>query len=464
MVYQGLNLNLYKYFENLPTSGTIIFSLAIILMAGFGISRITKLFKMPNVTGYILAGLLIGPYVLGLIPPTIIEGMSFLSDIALAFIAFGVGRFFKKEILKKTGGKVIVITIFEALLAGFLVTLVMGFAFPKEGWDFALLLGAIATATAPASTVMTINQFKAKGDFVDTLLQVVALDDVVCLLIYSLATAIVGVIRSGGTIEWTDIVLPLVYNLLFILGGFLCGFLLKFLLKKRGQNNRLIIVCMMLCTITGIASFVNISPLLSCMVLGATYINLTDDEIIYQKVSNFTPPIMLTFFVLSGMKMDLSSFATIGIMGIVYFLVRIVGKYSGAYLGCLTVKKEKKTRDFLGLGLIPQAGVAIGLAFMGERMLPPEIGSRFLSIILCSSVLYEMTGPLLAKFALIKSGAIAPEMLHNKKVIHENLVDDINQNSQIIDDKNNVCYPEEAALPMVIEDQSLDNKSPRDNT
>lgn len=438
MFLDGLNLDLYQYYNQISETGTILLSLGIIMIAGFGISRITKLFKMPNVTGYIIAGVLIGPYVLSLVPPNVINGMSFISDIALAFIAFGVGRFFRKDVLKKTGPKVIVITVFEALLAGILVTLAIGLIFPKLGWNFALLLGAIATATAPASTMMTINQYKAKGDFVDTLLQVVALDDVVCLLVYSLVSAIITATNQNGSVQAWDIIGPIIYNLAFIILGFLLGFLLKFLLAKRGQNNRLIIVCVFLLVISGCCNLLNISPLLSCMVLGATYINITDDEIIYTKVNNFTPPIMLCFFVLSGMKMDLSSFATIGLIGVTYFLIRIIGKYGGAYLGCLVTKKDKKVRDYLGLALIPQAGVAIGLAFMGERMLPAEIGSTFLSIILCSSVLYEMSGPLLAKFALFKSGAIEPSLRTNKAVKEINLVDDIESNKDIVNVNENM--------------------------
>ena len=212
-----MDLDLFRFYDGKGGS-TILIALAIVFLSGFLLSKITKMLKLPNVTAYILAGVLIGPCVLDLIPPKIIDNMSFLSDLALGFIAFGVGRFFKKEVLKNTGVKVIIITCFEALLAGVLVTLAVYLLFPKMGFNFALLLGAIATATAPASTMMTINQYKAKGEFVNTLLQVVALDDVVCLLAYSIVAAIVSG-SASGKIDAMQIVLPILYNVLFMIAG-----------------------------------------------------------------------------------------------------------------------------------------------------------------------------------------------------------------------------------------------------
>ena len=412
-------LEVYKIYDGLGVA-TVLIALGIMFLAGFALSRLTKLLKLPNVTGYIIAGVLIGPYVLNMIPSQVSDGMKFLSDLALGFIAFGVGKFFKKNVLKSAGIKTIIITIFEALLAGLLVTLVIGICFPNLGWSFALLLGAIATATAPASTMMTINQYKAKGEFVNTLLQVVALDDVVCLLVFSVVTAIVTGTNGEG-IDVLSIMLPILYNIGFIFVGLLSGFLLGFLVRKRSSNSQLIIAVALICMISGACIVLNISPLLSCMVFGATYINFTKDEKLFKYIDHFTPPVMLLFFVMSGMNMDLSSFATVGLVGVVYFIVRIVGKYGGAYLGCLVTKKSPQVKNYLGLALIPQAGVAIGLAFMGERMLPDGVGSTFLSIILCSSVLYEMAGPGLAKLALFKSGAIRKDQ---NPVIDSNLIID----------------------------------------
>jgi len=409
----GTNWNLYSLYSQYGEVPTILIGLAIILFTGFLVTRLTKLLKLPNVTAYITAGILLGPWVLGAVDPVIISHMSFLSDVALSFIAFGVGRYFSLATIKATGKKVFLITILESVLAGILVTLVIGFAFPDKGWSFALLLGAIATATAPASTMMTIRQYQAKGEFVNILLEVVSLDDAVCLICYTLAITVINS-TQGGNSTTMDIVMPIVWNVVFIAVGLLFGYVhSKLMSPKRSTDNRLILTLAMLLTIDGACAIVGISPLMACMVFGATYINLKKDQVLYTQMDAFAPPIMCIFFVMSGMNMDFGEFAIVGAIGIVYFFVRILGKYAGAWLGCRVYREEKKVRNNLGLALIPQAGVAIGLAVLGQRMLPVEIGNEFYAIILCSSVLYEMIGPGLAKLALVKSGAICMESLKN---------------------------------------------------
>lgn len=178
---------MFDMFSNLEHEVSVLLALAVILCAGFLVTRLTKMLHLPNVSGYILAGIFIGPHFLHIIPEALADNMDFVADIALAFIAFGVGKFFKRDALRTTGARVLVITIMEALLAGMLVAAAMLLLFDSD-WKLALLLGAIATATAPASTVMTINQYHAHGEFVDTLLQIVALDDVVCLLVFSIGS------------------------------------------------------------------------------------------------------------------------------------------------------------------------------------------------------------------------------------------------------------------------------------
>ncbi|WP_024345790.1 cation:proton antiporter [Lacrimispora indolis] len=395
----------------------VLSSLSVILLSGFLFTRITKLAKLPNVTGYIVAGVLIGPYILNLIPHEMVENMGFISDIALAFIAFGVGRFFKKEAFKETGMGVIVITLSEALLAGIFVTLSVHYIFHLS-WGFCLLLGAIATATAPASTMVTIRQYHARGNFVNTLLQVVALDDAVCLIAFSLASAYVSA-NVGENISVSEITMPIVYNIGALVIGFISGAILsKLMTPKRSEDNRLILTISLLLGIAGLCAAADISPLLSCMLFGATYINMTKDKELYKQVERFTPPILSIFFVVSGMSLDISSFSTLGVIGVTYFVIRIAGKYLGAYLGCMMAKTPKAIRNYLGLALIPQAGVAIGLAFLGRRVLPDSMGNMLLTIILSSSVLYELIGPACAKIALIYSGSIKKDKLsaHRKKI------------------------------------------------
>ncbi|MCH3909401.1 MAG: cation:proton antiporter [Bacilli bacterium] len=417
-IFVGTNWNLSQYYSQFGEVPSVLIGLSIMLFTGFLVTRLTKLLKLPNVTAYIIAGVILGPWVLGAIDTSVITHMSFISDVALSFIAFGVGRYFKISTIKETGPGVFLITLLESVLAGVLVTLVIGFAFPSKGWNFALLLGAIATATAPASTMMTIRQYGAKGNFVNVLLEVVSLDDAVCLICYTLAITVIN--ADSGSSSAMDILMPVIWNLAFIGLGFLFGFIHSRLMSpKRSPDNRLILTLAMLLILDGACAIVGVSPLMSCMVFGATYVNVKKDQEIYSQMDIFAPPIMCLFFVMSGMNMDFASFAEVGLIGVIYFFVRILGKYGGAYLGCLATREEKKTRDYLGMALIPQAGVAIGLAVLGQRMLPTEIGNEFYAIIICSSILYELIGPGLAKLALIKSGSISREALQNPPLVKE---------------------------------------------
>lgn len=403
-----------------PQVSTIIISIAFMLLFGFAMTRITKLLKLPNVTAYILAGILIGPYCLGLVPQRVIDGMDFLSDIALAFIAFSTGEFFRLSTLKKSGARVMVITVLEALLAS-VVVFIVTFCVLRLELAFSIVLAALASATAPASTVMTIRQTGAKGDFVDTLLQVVALDDIVGLVAYSIAISVAVSSKTGtGAFHVWDIVKPLLINLgVFALGG-VFGVLMKLMMpKKRSTDNRLIISVALLFSFCGICTLLDISPLLGCMSMGTVYINITDDDKLFKQLNYFSPPILLLFFVRSGMnfKLDvlISPSGAVGttpllVIGVLYFLFRIDGKYAGAFLGCLAVGKPKQTRNFLGLALIPQAGVAIGLAALGARTLGGEDGVALNTIILASSVLYELIGPACAKLSLYLSGSYSTKL------------------------------------------------------
>lgn len=390
--------------EIVGTAG-ILLALCIILIAGFVFTRLTNLLHLPKVTGYIVVGVLIGPCVLKLIPAQMVTNMDFVSDIALGCIAFGIGKFFKLEDIKKTGGEILFITAAESLTAGFLVFLVTRYVFHTSA-DFALLLGAVATATAPASTIMTIKQYHAKGNFVRILLQVVALDDAVCLLAFSAASAIVTA-DFNGQLSPKAILLPLLYNILAFLLGAVCAFLLsRIITPARSKDSRIILLLACLLGISGLCALVEVSPLLACMVFGTLYANVTKDKKLFRQLDNFTPPIMSLFFIESGMKLDIFSLQTAGIIGIVYFITRIAGKYAGAWISCRLTHIDKKVGNYLGLGLIPQAGVSIGLAALGQRILPPAVGRQLLTIILSSSVLYEMIGPACAKFAILRSGSV----------------------------------------------------------
>jgi Kef-type K+ transport system membrane component KefB len=390
-------------------AAAVILSLSAILLAAFLLTRITKKLRLPNVTGYIFAGVLLGPYVLKVVPTVILGRMDFVTDIALAFIAFGTGKYFKFSALKKSGKQTVIITVFEALMAAVVISLTMIFVFHLSV-PFSILLGAIGCATAPASTIMTIRQYKAKGKFVNMILQVVALDDAVALIAFSVCAAIAQAMESDGGFSASVIVLPIIINVLAVGLGIFGGWVLSKLINdNRSYDHRLVVVVAILLALTGFCTALDVSPLLACMALGTAYMNLSGNKKLFKQVNKFTPPLLAIFFVLSGMRLDIPSLATAGIIGVVYFFVRIIGKYIGSYFGALVSHSDKSIRNYLGLALIPQAGVSIGLAALGQRILPTESGLMLSTIILSSAILYEMVGPAAAKASLILSRCIGRE-------------------------------------------------------
>ena len=454
---------------------SVVISIAFMLLFGFAMTRITKLLKLPNVTAYIITGILLGPFCLNIVPSTVTDGMEFLADIALAFIAFSTGEFFKFETLKKNGGKVVIITILESVLASILIFCLTYFMLGLD-LAFSLVLAALASATAPASTVMTIRQTGAKGDFVDTLLQVVALDDVVGLILYSVAISIALAIAPGAeAFSINNIIIPIATNIVVLLAGALFGAVMKLLMpQKRSTDNRLIILISLLFAFCGICALLDVSPLLGCMSMGMIYINITNDDKLFKQLNYFSPPILLLFFVRSGIcfKLDAlvntsSAVGSVSLLtvGILYFIVRIIGKYIGAYLGCLVTKKDSKVRKYLGLALIPQAGVAIGLATLGARTLGGKIGNALQTIILASSVLYELIGPGCAKLALYLSKSysdkledLVPESEvteeEEKKTEIELLIDRIHKiQEELPEHGENVLSDEEQAFLDAAEEQ-----------
>ncbi|MGI6116415.1 cation:proton antiporter [Luoshenia tenuis] len=383
----------------------VVVCLAAILLAAFFMTRLTKKLRLPNVTGYILAGVFIGPCMLSLIPQAAIDNMDFVTDIALSFIAFSVGKYLRWDNLKKNGSHVLIITLFEALVAAAVVTVTMIAVF-RLPVSFALLLGAIASATAPASTIMTLRQYHAKGQFVDILLAVVALDDVVALVAFSACAAVAQGLAGEG-FSLATVLEPILLNFAAIgLGGLLGYALHKVIDANHTKDTRLMVAVAMILVVTGFCSALDLSPLLACMALGAVYINAGKQQEIFSQVDTFAVPVLAIFFVLSGMRLDLTALSSAGVIGIAYFLVRILGKYAGCFAGAALSRAPKAVRNFMGLGLIPQAGVAIGLALLAQRILPAETGGLLSTIILSSSVLYEMIGPACAKGSLFLAHVI----------------------------------------------------------
>lgn len=288
--------------------------------------------------------------------------------------------------------------------------LLLGLSLP-----FSLLLGAIGCATAPASTIMTIRQYKAKGHFIDTILQVVALDDAVALIAFSVCAAIVQATAGEGGLNMTQLLLPIFFNIVALLIGGGSGWLLsKLIHERRSKDHSLVLACVCIMGVAGFCSTMNVSPLLACMASGTIYINTSGNKHLFKQLNQFTPPLLVMFFVLSGMRLSLPSLISAGFVGVIYFLVRIVGKYLGSTLGALVTNATPEIKKYFGLALIPQAGVSIGLAVLGQRMLPAASGEMLSTIILSSGILYEMVGPACAKAAIRLSGSIPAKKAETK--------------------------------------------------
>lgn len=428
----------------------IFLYIAGLLLAGLFSTRLMKLVKLPNVTGYIITGILMGPFVFGLlfnggdfanannasVSPiySYINNMGWVNNIALGFIAFSIGSSFKLSALKKVGKRVIVITILESLFASVCVLLALmalHFVFPDAiPWPLVLTLGAIASATAPAATLMVIKQYKAKGPVVSTLLPVVALDDASALILFAILFQIAKTLAVGGAFDLYEMLAkPFIEILISLAIGAVFGIIVSLschLFKSR--TNRLIwaifsifgsVGLYYLFELPSLGSF-ELSSLLMCMVAGAFFCNMRNDSsITFEFMDRFTAPIFMLFFVISGASLDLTIFASkdgllILLAALIYAVSRVIGKWLGAYSGAKMTKAEPTVQKYLGFCLVPQAGVAIGLATTAGSTLTESdgassVGALIVAVVLTSTLVYELTGPFITKAALTKAGEIAHE-------------------------------------------------------
>jgi len=380
--------------------------LAIALFLGLFSSKVMKKVNLPNVTGYIIIGLIAGPYALKLIPLQVVEDFSLISDIALGFIAFSIGSEFKLSYLKKVGKSTTIIAVAAALAATVLVDLAL--IITGNDLAFSLVLGSIAAATAPAATLMVVRQYKAKGPVTDTLLPVVAIDDAVALIIFGISVAAAKAIQSHGNVSLLATLLePVIEIGGALIFGAILGMILVYLTKWfTGRGNRLSSTLAMILVCIGLSNVLGFSSLLACMMMSAVYVNLSK---VYRKVfeliDRMTPPIFILFFFISGANLDLSILPSVGFIGALYIVFRVVGKIAGSAIGAKIAHAEPVVSKYLGYTLIPQAGVAIGLASLAMTVVP-QYGVQIRTIVLCATVVYELTGPVITKLALIKAGEI----------------------------------------------------------
>ena len=399
-------------------------------------TRAVKPLNLPDVTAYLLAGVLVGPYCLGalgveglgFVTLEAVEAMGLISEVALGFIAFSIGNEFRLEDLKHIGRQVLVVGVVQALAAAVLVDaalLTLHLIAPdKLSAAQAITLGAIATATAPAATLMVVRQYKAKGPLTDLLLPVVALDDAVGLVVFAVSFGVARTLVSGTVDLISVLVTPLVEIVASLLLGAILGALLTQLEKMFHSNtNRLnlVIAFVFLTASLSMLEFhvgpihVSFSSLLVCMMLGTVFCNLCPlSHDLMEKSDKWTSPLFALFFVISGAELELSVFADLAIVGIglVYILFRSLGKYCGARVSTRWIHCPAPVCKYLGITLLPQAGVALGMC-MTARQLGPE-GDLIRNIILFSVLIYELFGPMLTKWALTQAGDITPKPDHVK--------------------------------------------------
>lgn len=381
-------------------------SLAIALFLGLLSSKCMKIIRLPNVTGYLIIGLIAGPYCLKLLSFEVIEQFLIIPEIALGLIAFSIGAEFKLDYLKKVGKSPVVIAFAEGIGAVILVDLIL----IVTGHDpaFSLVLGAIAAATAPAATLMVVRQYKAKGPVTETLLPVVAIDDAVALIAFGLSVAIAKGINSHGSVSLiSSIINPVIEIGGALIFGAVLGVVLKYLTDWfTGRGNRLSVSLAMVLLSIGISNITGLSALLVCMTMSAVYANISKaSDTVFELVERITPPIFMLFFLVSGAKLNLSILPSVGFIGVLYIIFRVVGKYMGTAVGAKLSQAQPVVTKYLGYTLIPQAGVAIGLAGLATKIVP-EYGGQIQTIILCATIIYELCGPVITKLALKKAGEI----------------------------------------------------------
>jgi len=420
---------------------TDFLAIALALIFGLLFTRITSLLKLPDVTAYLIAGVLIGPYCLGQLgieglgftAMESIEKVGFISDVALGFIAFAIGNEFRLSHLKETGKQATIVGILQAVVTTIVVDaaliglhFVLGDKLPLEA---AIVLGAIASATAPAATLMVVRQYKAKGKLTDMLLPVVALDDAVGLTIFAVSFGIAEAI-AGGSVNVLSIVLePLIEIVGSLIMGAILGALLTQLEKlfHSNRNRTSLIIGFVLVTV-GLSMMkfevagihIGFSSLLVCMMLGSVFCNMCPlSEDLMERSDKWTAPLLALFFVLSGAELELSVFTDIAVVGIgvAYILTRCLGKYLGAYGSCALAKTDPNVKKYLGVTLFPQAGVALGMCSIAAATLPS--GALVRNIILFSVLVYEIVGPMLTKISLIKSGDIHDQKIDRRQHLLE---------------------------------------------
>jgi len=382
-----------------------ILNLGFILLLGLLAERLIQRIKLPTVTAFIIVGIFIGPSLLNLINHQIIKSSALISNIALGIIAFSLGESFLFNSFRKIGRHVIYISLIAALLPCILVTTGLYFLLEQPLY-VAILFGAISSATAPAATLMVIREYKARGSLTNTLLGVVAIDDAWCLIIFALSFAFSkDMIQGEANHSWFKVIYPFIKEIIFViilgsLTAFTCNFISRYIKLK---SDLLIYILGFLLLNTGFALYFHISLLLTNIIFGAVLVNISTTSFkFFDLIKSVDAPLYLVFFILAGANLEIGLLQGVWIFGLAFITLRSSGKILGAYLGGYLSKAEHKMRKYLGWGLLPQAGVAIGLALIVKEEFP-QVGNILFPTIIATTVFYEIAGPIFTKYALVAS-------------------------------------------------------------
>lgn len=394
----------------------LFFKLSIIILIGLVGARVAKKLSLPSVSGYIVAGLILGPSFIDLVSHQDLGSLSFITDIALAAIAFSIGNEFLLSDMKKVGKRTLILTVAEVIGAFAVVFIAMFFIF-KQPFEFSLVIASMSAATAPAGIVMVIRELRADGPLVKTILPVVALDDALGIMVFGVALSLAKM--TSGLEEFTVfkiISAPLIEIFGSLLLGFLLGVILTYLAKKaKGRDELLKISLAFILAAVGASNFFNLSPLLTAMMMGGTLVNLKQNsKRVFGTLNEFTPPINLLFFTLAGMSLDLKVLASVSLLGVGYIFARASGKIIGAGVGARALGESITMQKYLGLSLLTQGGISIGLSSIVASELP-QFSESIITVILFSVLVFEIMGPILAKVAITRAGEVNG-MLKDKKV------------------------------------------------
>lgn len=385
----------------------IILKISIVLAAGLLGGKLANRLKLPNVTGYIIAGLFLGSSFFKLLSEQELAQLDIVSEMALAFIAFSIGSELVYSELRKVGKKIMIITIFEALGAVLLVFVAMFFLFGQP-LSFSLVLASMSAATAPAATLLVMRQYRAYGPLTKTIIPVVALDDVLGIVAFGIAIPIARLTMNDAALSVGQSILHILWEIFgsLLIGGILGLGLTLIGTKLKARDDFQVTALVAIGLGMGCAKVMGLSPLLVNMMVGLMLVNLSPQhEKAFNAINDFVPPFYVLFFALAGAGLDLSVLKAVGMIGMAYVFARGIGKALGAFVGAVSTKAEKVISRYLGLALLPQGGVSIGLSILVRQQLP-EFAKEITTIIMFSVLIYEITGPIFAKIAIQKAGEI----------------------------------------------------------